>query len=81
VRRETLGLEKVHPHIRSREIVDRHVSLLVHELYPPAVSHGLVAEQYLHPAWRILEVQHVVSGPQHLEIERLVALVAERSQT
>src|SRR5215217_6652740 len=80
VRREIRGLEKVHPHVGSGEVVDRQVSLLVHELYPPAVSHGLAAEHYPHPAWRVLEEEHVVSGRPHLEIERLVALVAERSR-
>jgi Recombinase zinc beta ribbon domain len=80
MRREIRGLEEVHPHIRSGEVVDRQVSLLVNELYPPAVSHDLAAEHHPHPAWRVLEKQHVVSGRPHLEIERLVALVAERSR-
>jgi hypothetical protein len=53
-------------------MVDWQVSLLVHDLYAPAVSKGLIAEQY--QAWRILEEQRVVSGRPHLEIESLVAL-------
>src|SRR5215208_5447110 len=80
LRRVVCGLEKVHPHALSGEVVDWQVSLFVQELYPPAVSYGLAAEHYPHPSWRILEEQHVVSGRLHLEIERLVALVAERSR-
>src|ERR671913_338607 len=54
VRREIRGLEEVHPHVLSGEVVDWQMSLLVHELYPPAVCHGLAAEHHPHPAWRVL---------------------------
>src|SRR5215211_9439315 len=77
VRRVVRGLEKVHPHILLGEVVDRQVSLLVHELYPPAVSNGLAAEHHPHPARRVLEEQHVISWRLHLAIERLVALITE----
>src|SRR5215213_14876 len=79
VRRVVCGLEKVHPHVPSGEVVDRQVSLLMHKLYPPAVSHGFAAEHRPHPPRGVLEVQHMVPRGFNLKIKRLLALITERS--
>jgi hypothetical protein len=72
------GLEKVHPHVFFREVVDGQITRLVHELGAAAVGHGLTGEQGPHPARGVLEVEYVVLGGLHLEVEYLLALVAER---
>src|SRR5215204_4820843 len=79
VRRVIALLQEVHAHVFFGEIVNGQEPLLVHQLDAPAVSHGLAIEHHPNPPRGVLEVQHVVPRGFNLKIERLFALITERS--